>query len=38
MFKKSTVLILHFAPSLRFTLNLHFAPGPQPAVRSLHLH
>ena len=40
MFKKSAVLILHFAPSLHFTLSLHFAlslrftPGPQSAVHS----
>ena len=30
-FKKSTVFILHFAPSLRFTVSLHFTPGPQSA-------
>ena len=44
MFKKSTVFILHFTPacvllsvcSLHFTLSLHFTPGPQSAVRSLH--
>ena len=30
--KKSAVFILHFAPSLRFTLSLHFTPGPQSAV------
>ena len=35
MFKKSTVFILHFAPSLCFTLSLYFTPGPQSAVRSL---
>ena len=35
MFKKSTVLILHCASSLHFTLSLHFTPGPQFAVRSL---
>ena len=34
MFKKSTVLILHCASSLHFTLSLHFTPGPQFAVRS----
>ena len=34
MFKKSAVLILHFAPSLRFTLSLRFIPGPQSAVHS----
>ena len=36
MFKKSTVFILHFAPSLRFTLSLHFTPGLQSAVCSLY--
>ena len=34
--KRSTVCILHFAPSLHFTLSLHFTPGPQSAVLVLH--
>ena len=38
MFKKSTIFILHFAPSLHFTLSLHFTPsGSQSAVRSLRV-
>ena len=32
MFRKSAVLILHFAPSLHFTLSLHFTPGLQSAI------
>ena len=32
MFKKSTVFILHFAPSLRFTLSLQSAFYPWSAV------
>ena len=35
MFKKSTVFILHFAPSLRFTLSLQSAFYPWSAVCSL---
>ena len=35
MFKKSTVFILHFAPSLRFTLSLQSAFHPRSAVCSL---
>ena len=36
MFKKSTVLILHFAPSLRFTLSLQSAFYLRFAVCSPH--
>ena len=44
MFKKSTVLALHFAPkacvllsvcSLHFALSLRFTPGPQSAVHTV---
>ena len=37
MFKKSTVFILHFAPSLRFTLSLQSAFHPRSAVCSLRI-
>ena len=35
-FSQSAVLILHFAPILRFTLSLHFTPSPQSVVCVLH--
>ena len=34
MFKKSTIFILHFAPSVHFTLSLQSAFYTQSAVRS----
>ena len=34
--EEEAVLVLHFAPNLRFTLRVHFAPGLQSAVYVLH--